>query len=126
MGPMSVPVQVFGRRDDETDHALKRPASKKRQGTKSRQLGSGWQRVLWGLHVGTALDVRRERSTRRRACLDAGEPRRVQWASRWARGVHQRAGGGLMGGIGSRGGNPPGRTLPQLLRFGMNVAQEGN
>ena len=32
-------VQVFGRRDDETDHALKRPASKKRQGTKSRAVG---------------------------------------------------------------------------------------
>jgi hypothetical protein len=25
---MSVIVQVFGRRDDETDHALKRPATK--------------------------------------------------------------------------------------------------
>jgi hypothetical protein len=26
--------------------------------------------------------------------------------------------------IGSRGGNPDRRTLPQLLRFGMNVAQD--
>jgi hypothetical protein len=26
--------------------------------------------------------------------------------------------------IGSRGGNPDRRTLPQLLRFGMNVAKE--
>ena len=33
-------VQVFGRRDDETDHALKRPATKKRQGTKSRAFGT--------------------------------------------------------------------------------------
>ena len=32
-------VQVFGRRDDETDHALKGPATKKRQGTKSRAVG---------------------------------------------------------------------------------------
>jgi hypothetical protein len=38
-------VQVFGRRDDETDHALKRLATKKRQGTKSRQLGTGWQQA---------------------------------------------------------------------------------
>jgi hypothetical protein len=30
-------VQVFGRRDDETIHALRRPASEKRQGTKSRR-----------------------------------------------------------------------------------------
>jgi hypothetical protein len=30
-----------------------------------------------------------------------------------------------MDGIGSRGGNPHGETLPQLSRFGMNVAQEG-
>ena len=33
----SASVQVFGRRDDETDHALKRPATKKRQSTKSRR-----------------------------------------------------------------------------------------
>jgi len=35
---MSVTVQVFGRRDDETLHALRRPASEKRQGTKSREV----------------------------------------------------------------------------------------
>jgi hypothetical protein len=29
-------VQVFGRRDDEAMHALMRPATEKRQGTKSR------------------------------------------------------------------------------------------
>ena len=33
---MSASVQVFGRRDDETLPALRRPASEKRQGTKSR------------------------------------------------------------------------------------------
>src|SRR5229473_6617169 len=35
----SVFVQVFGRRHDEPFHALWRPASKKRQGTKSREVG---------------------------------------------------------------------------------------
>ena len=35
----SAPVQVFGRRDDDTIHALLRPASKKRQSTKSREVG---------------------------------------------------------------------------------------
>jgi hypothetical protein len=30
-----------------------------------------------------------------------------------------------MDGIGSKGGNPHRRTLPQLSRFGMNVASEG-
>jgi len=34
-------VQVFGRRHDELFHALWRPASKKRQGTKSREIGTG-------------------------------------------------------------------------------------
>jgi hypothetical protein len=35
-------VQVFGRRHHERRHALRRPASKKRQGTKSREV---WGRV---------------------------------------------------------------------------------
>src|SRR5882762_5994852 len=34
---MTVPVQVFGCRHDQPFHALWRPASKKRQGTKSRE-----------------------------------------------------------------------------------------
>jgi len=34
-----VNVQVFGRRHEEPFHALWRPASKKRQGTKSREVG---------------------------------------------------------------------------------------
>ena len=33
---MTAPVQVFGRRDDEAIRALMRPATEKRQGTKSR------------------------------------------------------------------------------------------
>jgi hypothetical protein len=32
-------VQVFGRRDDVPIHALMRPATEKRQGTKSREVG---------------------------------------------------------------------------------------
>src|SRR6266702_3819583 len=36
---MSARVQVFGRRDDEAIHALMRPATEKRQGTKSREVG---------------------------------------------------------------------------------------
>src|SRR5712671_8204603 len=35
-------VQVFGRRHEEPFHALWRPASKKRQGTKSREVGHRW------------------------------------------------------------------------------------
>ena len=38
---MAACVQVFGRRDDEPIHALWRPASKKRQGTKSREVCGG-------------------------------------------------------------------------------------
>src|ERR1700681_578083 len=38
---MSGCVQVFGRRHDEPFHALLRPASKKRQGTKSRDVCGG-------------------------------------------------------------------------------------
>ena len=34
-------VQVFGRRNADTIHALLRPASKKRQGTKSRDVWRG-------------------------------------------------------------------------------------
>src|SRR5712671_3248882 len=37
MARRSANVQVFGRRNEETDDALKRPATKKRQGTKSGQ-----------------------------------------------------------------------------------------
>jgi hypothetical protein len=32
-------VQVFGCRHDDAIHALRRPASEKRQGTKSREVG---------------------------------------------------------------------------------------
>jgi hypothetical protein len=122
---LSAFVLVFGSQDDDTTHALLRPASKKRQGTKSREV---WhpavQRVLWGSYVGGDLDGGRGASTRRRACAHTGEPGRVQWTSRRAYGIHQWSVGELMGGIGSRGGKPHGRMLPQLWRFGMNVAKK--
>jgi hypothetical protein len=37
---ISVVVQVFGRRHEEAIHALRRPASEKRQCTKSRECGT--------------------------------------------------------------------------------------
>src|SRR5271155_3493691 len=91
--------------NDDTLGALSWPASKKRQGTKSREV---WhpavQRVLWGSYVGG--DGGRGASTRRRARAHAGEPGRAQWTSRQAYGIHQRAVGELTGDIGSRGGKP--------------------
>jgi hypothetical protein len=36
---MTAPVQIFERRNDETVRLLSEPASKKRQGTKSREVG---------------------------------------------------------------------------------------
>src|SRR5712672_3199404 len=100
----------------------RRPKSAK---ARSRgKLGTGWQRVLWGSYVGGDLDGGRGASTRRCACAHAREPGRVQWTSRRAYGIHQRAVGELMGGIGSKGGKPHGRMLPQLSRFGVNVAKE--
>jgi hypothetical protein len=58
---MSPPVQVFGRRQRRSNHALRRPASEKRQGTKSRRrvvLRSG--RGRYGdLATGRDLQARR-------------------------------------------------------------------
>src|SRR6267154_5106532 len=49
--PESAHVKVFGRRHDEPFHALWRPASKKRQGTKSREVGHrrccGAMEIFW-------------------------------------------------------------------------------
>jgi hypothetical protein len=42
---------------------------------------------------------KRDASTRRRVSLHTGEPRRVQWASRRAREVQQRAAGELIDGF---------------------------
>jgi len=43
--PMTTNVLVFGRRDDETCRMLSWPASKKRQGTKSREVWWGAKRT---------------------------------------------------------------------------------
>src|SRR5258706_5016376 len=53
--------------------------------------------VHTGSYVGGDLDGGRGASTRRRACAHAREPGRVQWTSRRAYGIHQRAVGELMG-----------------------------
>jgi hypothetical protein len=45
---MAARVQVFGRRNAEPIHALRRPASEKRQGTKSRWVGRWRSRGLYG------------------------------------------------------------------------------
>ena len=45
---MSAPVRVFGRRHDESMGALKRPATEKRQGTKSRSEVHRWCGGLYG------------------------------------------------------------------------------
>ncbi len=114
---MTAIVQVFGRRDCETIRALLQPATEKRQGTKSREVG------------------RRLGSKRYEDCMSA--PASMEGVTRGDVGVargghlgghtggHQRAVGGPIDGMGSEGGNPHRRTLPQLLRFGMKVAQEG-
>src|SRR5713226_751204 len=53
---MSLYVQVFGCRHDEAIHALRRPASEKRQGTKSREVGHRWCRGrLWRFSRGTLI-----------------------------------------------------------------------
>jgi len=52
----SVCVQVFGCRHDEAIHALRRPASEKRQGTKSREVGHRRCRGrLWRFSRGTLI-----------------------------------------------------------------------
>jgi hypothetical protein len=56
-------------------------------------------------------------------CLHTGEPKIVQWASRQAREVQQWMASELIDGYCFER-RQPGRTLPQLPRFGMSVAQE--
>ena len=63
---MSAPVQVFGRRHHERGRALRRPASKKRQGTKSRGgLGGGGQPALWGFDFCAGYGGRGEAGAKR-------------------------------------------------------------
>ena len=54
---MAASVQVFGRRRRKPLHALGGPASKKRQGAKSRSAGpAAGSGALWGFQVGGAFD----------------------------------------------------------------------
>ena len=67
--------RFLGRRDDEIIHALWRPASEKRQGTKSREVGGGGAGTLWGFGRGVRLEeIGARRSTesllpRERRCV---------------------------------------------------------
>jgi hypothetical protein len=61
---MSLPVQVFGRRNAQPFHALRRPASEKRQGTKSRWVGHWRCRVLYGELSAASGSKRMRRSGR--------------------------------------------------------------
>jgi hypothetical protein len=60
-------VQVFGRRNAEPFHTLRRPASEKRQGTKSRLVRHlSMPRALWGIERGGGLkENEAKRSSRR-------------------------------------------------------------
>jgi len=55
---MSLPVQVFGRRDDAARHALRWPAAEKPQGTKSRKVCTGGTAGAMGIlpRVGDYVD----------------------------------------------------------------------
>jgi hypothetical protein len=104
--------------NDETLRTLSEPASKKRQGTKSREVGHRLSSECYADLMPAPLSM--VSATRARGnvqCLHTGEPKRVQWASRRA-----RAAGELIDGYCFER-RQPGRTLPQLPRFGMSVAQ---
>jgi hypothetical protein len=68
--------RFLGRRHDDVIHGLWRPASEKRQGTKSREVGGVVQRTLWGFGRGVRLEeIGTQRSTQ---SLLPGERRCVQ------------------------------------------------
>jgi hypothetical protein len=65
-----------GNDETSTGSASRRPKSAK---ARSRgELGTGWQRVLWGFDIGTELDGGRDASTTAPACLHAREVGRVE------------------------------------------------
>jgi hypothetical protein len=82
LSEMSAYVTGFGcRLNADRSTRTEGPASESRQRTKSREVWHpAGQRVLWGLYVGGDRDGGRGVSTRRRASVRAGEPRRVQSA----------------------------------------------
>jgi hypothetical protein len=78
---MSVPVQVFGRRQRRSNHAYWRPASEKRQGTKSRrEVARGRRRGLWGFCRGLCRGCDAWRRQRLQSCHD-GNIRIGVWSS---------------------------------------------
>ena len=81
-----------------------RAAAEKRQGTKSREIGH------------------RPSSGRDEDSMLSGKPKIVRWASRQAGEVQQWTASELIDRYFE--GRRPGRTLPQLPRFGMGIAQE--
>ena len=85
---MSVIVLVFGCRHVVAIRALRRPATEKRQGTKSREVGHRLSSERYGDLMPAPLSMV---SATDRYCFE-----------RWQ----------------------PGKMPPQLLRFGMSVAQE--
>jgi len=119
---MAASVLVFGRRQRrDVPRAQLAGVQKAPRHEVAGSLAPAVQRALWGFNIGAALDGRRDASTRRR--LHTGEPERVRWASRRAREVQQQTAGELIDGYCFER-RQPGRTLPQLPRFGMSVAQE--
>ena len=99
---MTAFVQVFGRRHDGSLDALWRPASEKRQGTKSREVG----RRLGSERYGDLMRAPISMIDVRVAGLDVGlqvrEVSGVRQAFRRVFGEHQRAIRALLDGIGSR------------------------
>ena len=92
---------------------LRGPASKKRQGTKSREVRHGLSSGRYEDFMPSPLSMVTGANDVR---LHTGEEDRTSAGAE----VQQRT----LYYDGSRGGNPC-RTLPQLPRFGMSVAQEG-
>src|SRR5712692_9663483 len=84
-------VQVFGRRQRRSNHALRRPASEKRQGTKSREVGPRSavpQTQLWGIerrecrmHASARREVERLRTAKHAGvfALTGLEPQKQGW-----------------------------------------------
>src|ERR1700730_2902885 len=81
------------------------------------------QRALWGFDGGAELEGKRDASTRRRATSAYRGTEDSGVASRRACEVQQRTASELIDGYCFQR-RQPGRTLPQLPRFGMSVAQE--
>ena len=119
-------MQVFGCRHAETIHALWRPASEKRQGTKSRWVGHWWCGVRYGDLA--AASVRRGFDAMRSAAVgfDAETCVRVELNERTGR-LRDGIGGGDAGQsggptqAGALPGESPAANGSVSLRFGSAV-----